>query len=63
MRYEAIVRAYDFFDLVQVVATVYETPNKVTERPQVVHQWAVVLSGTGEDDPHKWLTYGLRGLL
>ena len=63
MRYEAKIRAYDMFDLVHVIATVYELPAPVGERPQIAMQHAAMLAGKGEDDPRKWLKNALFGLL
>lgn len=63
MRYEAKIRAYDMFDMVHVVATVYELPAPVGERPQIAMQHAAMLAGKGEEDPRKWLRDALLGLI
>lgn len=58
-----IVRAYDFFDLVQVCATVYRSPDTIHEAPEVILQRAVVIAGRGEVEPSVWLRDALNALL
>lgn len=63
MRYEGNIRVYDLFDLVQVSATVWESPRPAMTLPEPALRRAVMIAGRGEDDPNTWLREAIQALL
>ena len=62
MRYEGNIRVYDMFDLVQVSATVWQSPRPALDPSDPLLRRAVCIRGTGEEEPQDWLKKALTAL-